>query len=164
MSTATRFGLVLLASALTAGLAPSMAAAKSQVQVAIWHPIQYVDDDESVGRFRFCLLYGVNQDVTGIDISPLAARTKGNQLGLQLAMYAEVNGNLSGWQGGAVARVDGILRGVQHGFLFNEAGDMRGIQISLINRADRLDGAQIGLLNFNDAGPLYFTPFLNFAF
>lgn len=164
MSTTTRLGLVLLASVFAACLVPGMAAAKSPVQVAIWHPIQYIDDDESIGRFRFCLLYGVNKDVTGVDVSPLAARTTGNQLGLQLAMYAEVDGDLSGWQGGGVARVGGTLRGVQHGFLFNEAGDVRGVQISLINRADSLDGAQIGLLNFNDAGPLYFTPFLNFAF
>jgi len=153
-----------LALALLVCLLPTMTAAASPVQVAIWHPIQFVDDDESIGHFRFCLLYGVNKDVTGVDVTPLAARTTGNQIGLQLGMYTEVDGNLSGWQGGGVARVSGILRGVQHGFLFNEAGDMRGIQISLINRADRLDGAQIGLLNFNDAGPLYFTPFLNFAF
>jgi hypothetical protein len=159
MRTTTRFALALLV-----WLLPGMAAADSPIQVAIWHPIQYVEDDESIGRFRFCLLYGVNKDVTGIDVGPLAVRTTGNQIGLQIAMYAEVDGNLSGWQGGGVARVGGILRGVQHGFLFNEASDMRGIQISLINRAERLDGVQIGLLNFNDAGPLKFSPFLNFSF
>jgi hypothetical protein len=155
---------MLFALAAFAWLLPGAASAKSPVQVAIWHPIQFIDESESIGRFRFCLLYGINQDVTGIDVSPLAARTNGSQVGLQLAMYAEVHGNLSGWQGGGVARVDGVLRGVQHGFLFNEAGDMRGIQISLINRANRLQGAQLGLLNFNEAGPLHFTPFLNFAF
>ena len=155
----------LLSLALCAWLFPAAAtAADRDVQVAIWHPIQFVDDDQSIGRFRFCLLYGVNTDVTGVDVTPLAARSTGSQIGLQLGMYVEVDGDMSGWQGGGVARVAGIMRGVQHGFLFNEAGDMRGIQISLINRADRLDGAQIGLLNFNDTGPLYFTPFLNFAF
>ena len=155
---------IQLALALLVCLLPAAATAKSPVQVAIWHPIQFVDDDVSIGVFRFCLLYGVNKDVTGVDVTPLAARTTGNQIGLQLGMYAEVAGNLSGWQGGGVARVGGILRGVQHGLLLNEAGDMRGVQISLINRADRLNGAQIGLINFNDAGPLHFTPFLNFAF
>jgi len=154
-----RFSLALLV-----WLVPVAAMADSPVQVSIWHPIQFVDDDQSVGQFRFCLLYGVNTDVTGVDVTPLAARTTGNQIGLQIGMYVEVDGNLSGWQGGGVARVAGILRGVQHGFLFNEAGDMRGLQISLINRADKLNGAQIGLLNFNDAGPLYFTPFLNLSF
>jgi hypothetical protein len=155
---------VRLALALLVWLLPAAAAAKSPVQVAIWHPIQYLEADQSVGQFRFCLLYGINHDVTGIDVTPLAARTTGNQIGLQLGMYVEVDGNLSGWQGGGVARVGGILRGVQHGLFLNEAGDMRGIQLSLINRTKRLDGAQIGLLNFNDAGPLKFTPFLNFAF
>ena len=126
------------------------------------------------------LIVGASQDVTGLDLLGLASLTRGDQTGLQLALYDEVGGDLTGWQiGGLAAEVDGRARGLQTAALYNSAGEgtgiqiagglnrtkhMRGLQISLVNWTDELDGVQIGLINIHRKGWIPFFPLLNFGF
>ena len=57
---------------------------------------------------------------------------------------------------------DGI--GFQFSALLNRAKRMRGLQISLVNWTDDLDGFQIGLININRNGRIPFLPLFNFGF
>lgn len=150
------------------------------VQIALWNPIQTFGEGFSVNGLRLSAIVGANQDVTGLDLAGIVGLTQGNQTGLQFALYGEVGGDLTGWQiGGLAAEVDGRARGLQTAALYNSAGEgtgvqiaavlnraerMRGLQISLVNWTDELDGVQIGLININRKGWIPFFPLLNFGF
>ena len=159
---------------------PESPRSSTPVQFAFWHPLQVFDENVSVTGLRLVLFSGVNQDVTGLDVLGLASLTRGNQKGFQAGFYDHVGGNLTGWQLAVLANdVSGRTRGVQiAGFanwtgegngvqaatLVNKARRMRGLQISLVNWTDELQGAQIGLVNINRKGPIPFLPIFNFGF
>ncbi len=73
-----------------ASLAPAAASAEkparrsTPVQFALVNPAQVFGEDKSVTGFRLNVLLGVNRDVTGLDLSALAAHTLGTQRGVQL--------------------------------------------------------------------------------
>jgi hypothetical protein len=49
--------------------------------------------------------------------------------------------------------------------IYNRSKSVVGAQIGgLVNHAEKLNGLQIGLLNFNGSGPLPFFPIFNFGF
>lgn len=52
--------------------------------------------------------------------------------------------------------------GLQLGVVNMVEGDVRGVQIGLVNKAGRLYGVQLGLVNFNPSGISF--PILNFGF
>ena len=76
MSRLAPLALVLL----LVGAVPATAQ-ESPVNLALFSPVQITAEDASVSAFRFSLLYGVNQDVTGLDLS-LVGRTRGDGLGV----------------------------------------------------------------------------------
>ena len=59
---------------------PTASMAQSSVkpiQIAIWHPVQIFDSETSIYGVRISLLYGVNQDVYGLDYG-LVNKLKGD--------------------------------------------------------------------------------------
>ena len=48
------------------------------IQISLWPTIQMHDSETSIKGFRLNLLYGVNQDVSGLDIGS-ANKVKGNK-------------------------------------------------------------------------------------
>lgn len=133
-------------------------------QFAFLEPWQVFDKEESIGGFRFNLLYGVNKNVTGLDFG-LVNKATGDVSGIQVGGVNFVEGDFTGWQSSVANFTEGDFVGLQTGF-FNSAGKkMGGVQVGFYNVAGNLDGLQVGLLNFNNDGePLGFLPVVNFSF
>jgi hypothetical protein len=168
-------GLALLVGFL---MMPALSHAASPIQLSLFDPIQIVKSDQDVKGFRFNLLYGYNQNVTGVDLG-LVNRVGGDFVGFQ---YGTVNwgegngkglswgivnyyaGDYVGWQSAAVNYTGGRFKGFQHG-VFNYAAKMRGFQLGIWNQTESLYGLQIGLININSAGdPLNFFPIVLWSF
>ena len=164
----------LVASAATAETSPA------PVQLAFAEPLQIVGEERSIQGLRFAIASVHNRDVTGFDLSGVITHTEGSLLGLQIAGANEVTGDAEGvqiaglvsWVGGGFrgfqlsglgARIEGGGDGVQIGGLITDAGSWRGLQLGAMNRAESLDGLQIGLLNFAGNGFLPFFPLFNFG-
>jgi hypothetical protein len=161
---------------------PTRVTASTAVQLALFNPAQVFDSERSVRGFRYSLLWGVNQDVSGLDISTVGSGTNGTVRGVQWALLLNlveqdfrgyqgtllvnrVGGDFSGFQSGFVNATMGDFGGLQLGWFGNESqGHMRGVQVGLCNVADDLKGLQLGLLNFNENGFLPFFPGFNFGF
>lgn len=138
-----------------------VATADSPVSLNVFDNVQLPgDNSSSVGVIRFNVFYGVNQNLTGVDL-PLTPITinviKGDMTGVQF--YGLYN------------QVDGKMTGAQFG-LINNSNSVTGVQFGLVNIAQSLKGLQIGLANFNKAGtpipkgfssPAFF-PFVNWSF
>ncbi len=163
-------------------------AQESPIGISIFNPIQYPDEATSIRGIRLNVLYGVNQDLTGVDFGyglPFNF-LRGDLTGIQLGIYNEVGGSASGIQWGfvnwtmedhrglqlsAINLVDGQVRGAQIGVL-NDASHVRGLQFGLANMTETLNGVQIGLINlkadpgpgFPDSVPYTFFPFVNWTF
>jgi hypothetical protein len=177
-------------------LATSVQAAEgapAPVQLALWNPVQMVDAERSVRGFRFSLLWGVNRNVTGLDISMLANEATGTVRGYQWSLALnEVGGDFTGYQSSLVNGVGGDLEGFQGGLIGNyvdghmegfqlgagsSAGEVTGLQIGIVNSmnhgkglqlgalnlATEMRGLQLGLLNFNENGFLPWFPIFNFG-
>lgn len=149
------------------------------VQLSISEDVQVFPPGTSVVGARLGISSS-DADVTGFDQAALAARTSGNQRGLQAALYAEVGGDLRGVQLALVsANVDGTATGLQCGnlinraaavtgaqiaALFNYALRVTGVQLSLVNYAEDLEGVQLGLVNINRSGWVPVLPGINVGF
>ena len=133
------------------------------IQFSLWPTIQMHDSETSIHGLRLNLLYGVNQDVSGLDIGSVN-KVKGNMKGLQCGLVNLVGGDLSGWQVG-IANSAQKTKGIQCG-LINHAVSMTGMQIGLAyNTADTLRGLQVGLFNFVwERKPIFFFPIVNLSF
>lgn len=132
-----------------------------------------VNSGRSVWGMQGALVYNVGS-VRGMQLSlingPLPIDGFINQgesnecRGLQLGAVNNF-GHSSGLQAGIVnlrqKGEEGTLNGLQLGVV-NNTGPTSGVQFGLINFSDKLDGAQVGLLNF-EGGKLRF-PLFNFRF
>jgi hypothetical protein len=87
----------------------------SPYQFSFIHPIQFIDDKRSIHGIRVNLGYGINHDVSGLDIG-LFNRTKHSQRGLQVGFF---NNTLK-------------MTGLQVG-LVNYTNFLNGVQIGLLN-------------------------------
>jgi hypothetical protein len=115
-------------------------------QLALWKPIQVVDSERSVLGFRYSLLWGINQDVSGLDISTGLSKTSGDFIGIQAGGLNFVDGDVTGLQIGLFGLDTGHMRGVQLGLLAGSfAGEVTGIQIAAGNSATRARGLQLGI-------------------
>jgi hypothetical protein len=171
------FGLALAVPELAG--ADEAAASSTPVQLSLIEDLQLFDADRSVEGARLGLS-SRNQDVTGFDLGMVSARTSGDQIGVQLAPYCDVEGDLRGGQLGAIAvAVDGGAEGVQLAglsnrvgeltggqlaFVFNRALSVVGVQIALVNYTRDLEGAQLGLININRGGLIPVLPGINVGF
>lgn len=162
-------------------LLPSSSMAQEKpFQLSLIGPtLQLVDDDADIRGVRINLLYGVNRNVTGLDLG-LVNRTTGDFKGLQHGFIGATHGKFSGWQDNwavnfaegqfyglqtGVVNFVGTGEGVQLGGLYNNAEYMSGLQFSLINFAEDFYGVQLGLINIirsKDNFPI--LPFVNWKF
>lgn len=155
---------------------PAFSAETTPIQISLFNPIQLFQQETKVQGLRLNILYGVNKEMTGIDIG-VVNQTNGPTQGLQLGLFPfggfnitnelegvqfagffgganSANGNVSGMQlAGILAGFNKAenLTGIQiAGILLgvNLAKDTKGIQIAtLYNQAEQLSGLQIGLVN-----------------
>lgn len=152
----------------------------SHLQVSLFHPLQFIPDNYSIDAFRLDLIYGVNQDLRGVDLG-LVNEAGGSVKGFELGADNRVSKDFSGVQIGLFNQVKWEYKGVQLGLLANITGhscdgvqvaiyndaqeDMRGLQFGIVNHSGSLYGVQIGLINFNDdERHKGFMPFINAAF
>ena len=146
------------------------------IQISLFHPVQIHDKDVSITGVRFNLIYGVNQDVYGLDCGFIVNKLEGDLTGLQNGMVNIVEGEVNGYQEGLVNFVKGDFTGWQTGFVnitrgqvvglntgfCNFNGGMTGIQFGLVNITETLNGLQIGLVNINHSvDPFKFLPIVN---
>jgi len=96
-------------------LAGFQGAHATPVQLAFIDPIQLIHQRESINGMRVNLAYGVNYDVTGIDIGVINQVDR-NFKGLQVGFF---NNNLK-------------TTGLQIGFI-NKTNFLEGIQIGILN-------------------------------
>jgi len=115
------------------------------LQLSILHPVQIFKPVYTVRGLRFNLFYGLNQNLSGIDLG-MVNRLNGNVKGLQMGLANLGGGAFSGLQLGLINTARGDTRGFQAG-LYNSSGDTKGMQLGLLNTAQRMKGLQIGLIN-----------------
>jgi hypothetical protein len=140
------------------------------VQVALWNPVQLFSENKDVYGFRLNLLYGKNQNLTGIDFGGYNA-VDGIQSGLQFGLFnfsKDARGidfglmnysfALKGIQMGVVNLSEADISGVQTGIILNSTNLVRGFQIHagiVGNTATDVYGGQLDLsvplLGFNYA-------------
>jgi hypothetical protein len=140
--------------------------------------MQLVDDDADVKGFRLNLLYGVNRNVTGLDLG-LINRTTEDFKGYQGGLVGVTHGRVSGWQDNwAVNVAEGQFYGLQTGLVnlvgtgegvqfgaYNSADYMSGLQIAVVNFAEDLNGVQVGLINIiRSKGSFPILPLVNWKF
>ncbi|MFT5232235.1 MAG: hypothetical protein ACI9UK_000928 [Candidatus Krumholzibacteriia bacterium] len=133
-------------------LVPNMALAEGSsgpVNLSLFAPIQILDETKSVDAFRFSLIYGVNQDLTGVDIS-LVGVNKGDLLGVQWAGVGIVDGDVTGIQLNFVSMAGGNMQGVQTGVYTKAGMGSTGLQWGFLNTAEDFSGLQVGLVNITE--------------
>jgi hypothetical protein len=156
---------------------PTLAGDTKAFNFSLFDPVQIFDSDTSIKGFRLNLIYGVNQDMTGLDIG-LGNHAKGNMSGVQIGLANIVGRDFKGWQTSLANVVLGSGAGLQIG-VYNYGESFRGMQLAAVNHSKKfsglaigavnytevLNGLQIGVLNFNWRGePLKFFPVFNFSF
>ena len=127
---------------------PSLAMADGPINLSLFNPIQIVKEDQAVTAFRFSLIYGVNTDLTGLDLG-LVAVNKGSVTGFQWAGVGLVDGGFTGWQAGIFHTVGGDFTGLQTG-LYNGVATGNGFQWGWVNTADTFSGFQLGFVNITE--------------
>ena len=127
---------------------PSFALADGPINLSLFAPIQIVKEDQAVTAFRFSLIYGVNTDLTGLDIG-LVALNRGSVTGFQWAGVGLVDGDFTGWQAGIFHTTGGHFTGFQSG-LYNGVATGSGFQLGWVNTAGTFSGFQLGFVNITD--------------
>ncbi|MFC1528440.1 LA_2272 family surface repeat-containing protein [Candidatus Latescibacterota bacterium] len=174
------FCILLIAFVITC--CPLVSSAQSDVkpiQISIWNPVQLFNSSTSIHGIRLILLYGVNQDIIGLDWVGVIHKVNGDMVGWQEGIINIVGGNVRGFQDGFVNYVKGEFWGLQTSIVninksrtiglqagfYNSTNDMNGVQFGAVNIAKTLYGLQIGIININKSGNLLkFLPIVNFSF
>lgn len=170
-----RFPFLLAALALLLSAGGAFAQSGKPVQVALFNPVQIVPEKESISGLRLNLVYGVNQNVQGLDWG-LVNHTRGDEFAWQLGGVCYVEKNMTGWQDGWVNITQGEFTGLQSG-LFNQASQgngvmfgvvnvtksMHGLQLGILNVTETLHGLQIGVGNMVQKGKTPFLPIVNWS-
>ena len=108
-------------------------------------------------------LHWAEEDVSGLQLTWIAASAGGTVRGLQASQIANVTRSLRGVQltsvvnvireGGQGVQLASLVNYARHGLagaqlsLVNVAGDVAGAQLGLVNVARRVSGVQLGLVN-----------------
>jgi len=117
------------------------------IQLSVWDTVQLYDASTNIHGLRLSI-YGVNEDVHGID----------------LGIVSKVTGDFLGWQCGVININERLTVGFQTALL-NKTENSRGVQLGVVNITGTLYGLQIGIINFNISGfPFKFLPIVNFSF
>ena len=148
-----------------------------QLQISLAPPAQLVPQDIPILGLRFNVIYGVQQEVSGLDVG-LFNEVGENLSGVGVGILNIARGDANGLQAGAANTVSGAFRGLQVAFGNYNEGDLAGaqigagnvteggagLQVGIFNRAGSLKGVQIGLFNINEDAFLPFFPFINIGF
>jgi hypothetical protein len=153
--------LALFAAALTAK-------ADAAFQFGFFAPdLQLVDASSDVRGLRIDIVYGENNNVTGVDLGVVNSTTgdfagfgwalganivEGSAKGVQWSgIYSGTEGEFVGWQFGLVARAAGSgSAGFQSGWINLADADFKGLQLGLFNKASHARGVQLGFVNWAD--------------
>jgi len=147
-------------------------------------------DDPNVNGMRFSVLRGRNESVRGVDLGLISVSETSNLVGFSgILGVGRLNGNLRGCATGVVnvhrGRDQGLnaavvnrvntvdsganlgLVNVSDGYAMADVGavnisDRGTVQVGVVNVTNRIEGVQIGLLNFAKNGFLPMFPFFNF--
>jgi hypothetical protein len=179
----TRRGIFAAVLALmTLGTSYDSAAAQdgAPIQLSVFPPIQLTGESESIRGVRLSLLFGRNENVTGLDWSFIANQTTGNEKAWQLGLVGLVDGNFTGWQANGIANVTkgemygvqtgiinvtGSARGFSWGGVNYSKGNYKGLQLAVVNYAQSMaGGVQVGLINIIKEGGMFpFFPIVNWG-
>jgi len=170
-----RLALLALAILLTPAVAGTASAQGKPFQLALFNPAQIVPETESIAGLRINLLYGVNQDVQGVDWG-LVNHVRGGCKAWQSGIVGIVEKDFTGWQDCWVNITRGEFTGFAsggynqaengHGFMLgfvNVTRNMRGFQLGVLNVTETLDGLQIGVGNVIQKGRFQFLPIVNWS-
>jgi hypothetical protein len=139
--------LFMLAACLPATESP--AEEVKPIQVALWNPVQIFNESTSIHGLRLNILYGVNQDVFGVDLG-LVNRNLGEFKGIQWGFVGMADGNFTGWQATFVNIVNAEMVGLQSNAIYNNAVTAKGVQLGWVNISNSFEGLQLGLFNMTD--------------
>ena len=143
-----------------AGMAPAMA--WSPIQIGFFGGnAQICAPETEISGLRLNLVYGENDDVTGLDLGFISGGASIS--GLRLNAINLSDEHSGGVEIGLVNVDRGEMVGWQCG-IYNYAGSMRGFQLGLINRCGSLYGIQLGLVNMIESGSVGMLPIVSWAF
>ena len=137
--------------------------------------IDWIHRPSDVAGLRLGIPYGLNEQVTGIDlglygqsdyawaiqVNLLSNQVRDEMGGLQVSILNQA-GHLTGMQVGLwnnAATAEGFQIG-----LLNLADEMTGIQIGIVNRTEIMHGYQFGLCNVIRESSVPFCVVMNFSF
>ena len=132
------------------------------------YPIQYGKRTDNIKGLRINLLYGINNNIEGVDLGVIFNHTLGNFYGLQFGFLMNLthrNSKIIGLQGSFISNIileDNIVYGAQLSVLLNYIGKnskIYGFQVSLITNIvlerSEVYGIQFaGIINYNQEGLL----------
>lgn len=170
-------GFLLTASIAAGSDAAAQLLPFTPLQVSLTPGAQALPRDVPVWGVSFNIVYGIQQEVKGLDLGffnqvdeDLQGASLGlvniaskNVIGLHAGMANAVEDRFTGLQVGMSNQIGGDLWGLQLG-VANGAKGGYGVQLGIMNHATSVKGLQFGLLNFNKSGPLPFFPGVNFHF
>ncbi len=111
------------------------------LQFSVWEPVQLFPENYNVYGIRLNLVYGRNQNVTGLDMggmNTVIQSQKGGQIGL-INLSEECRGASAG-----VMNYTGSLSGGQLGLMNTAQNSVSGLQVAgLMNLSDRVKGLQV---------------------
>lgn len=161
--THTMIRVILLAAVLNAGAVQAAQLGRSQpqivdnirggrgsnpatgLQLALVAPAQIFSSDYDVYGFRLNLIYGLNQNLRGLDLGIINVG-QGLMEGVQFGVVNRVQA-LAGVQIGLYNSFDETEGGCFQMGIINHAVDFAGLQLGPLNYARHVNGAQIGLVN-----------------
>ena len=154
---------ILWVGALALALASLVAAtAGMPIQVGVFGGnAQIFSPETEITGLRLNLVYGENDDMTGLDLGIVG--NGGSISGIRLNAINLSNERSAGLEFGLVNVAKGEMKGWQCG-IFNHAGAMRGFQLGVINRCGSLYGIQLGLVNMIETGTVGMLPIISWAF
>ena len=117
------------------------------LQLSLFNPVQIFNDSYNVGGVRINLLYGSNNNMSGLDLGLINKVKWDYHGGYQGGMVNFVGNDFNGWQDGLVNITRKNLIGLQTG-VYNENLSLKGVQYGLVNITEKFSGLQLGLLNY----------------
>ncbi len=168
---------VYIIGAIAMAFATGAGAESKPIQVSLFNPVQMFDDKTAIAGLRVNLVYGLNTDMTGLDVGFVNHAT-GTLKGVQWGGIGIV-GNGAGWQFNYLANItrnefNGLQTGVYNQLhkgksvqlgLFNFGDHMSGFQLGLFNSVESMHGLQIGLINIIHAKDMLpILPIVNWQF
>ena len=133
---------LLAASFAGAGDAVSQTLSFEPVQISLAPPAQFAPQDVPVRGLRLNVVYGVQQEVFGLDVG-LFNEVGENLSGIGVGILNIARKDASGFQVGAANTVSGEFRGLQVAFANHNEGNLAGAQIGVGNATQGGSGLQI---------------------